>query len=206
MSVSTVPGRERVHADSERRPLARHRAGERVACPAFAAEYIATFGDAMNPPAESTLITDAYALAVRYGSAYCTRNTGPRRFTPNDLSHASGVNWPSGSVSDVGGVVHDDVDAAEPVDGGVDQRLQPVEVAHVRGHPERLAAQSSVRWASVSAHASALRLATTTLAPAATKPSAMARPIPRVPPVTIATRPVRSNSVASSSLSIAAAS
>ena len=45
------------------------------------------------------------------------------------------------------------------------------------------------RCASVSAHASALRLATTTLAPALTNPSATARPMPRVPPVTIATRP-----------------
>src|SRR5262245_16417697 len=50
------------------------------------------------------------------------------------------------------------------------------------------------RWRSVSAQASGLRLATTTFAPAATKPSAIARPIPRVPPVTIATRPPRSKS------------
>src|SRR5205823_4863044 len=50
------------------------------------------------------------------------------------------------------------------------------------------------RCASVSAHASSLRLATVTLAPADTRPSAMARPMPRVPPVTIATRSVRSNS------------
>src|SRR5207244_9621894 len=42
-------------------------------------------------------------------------------------------------------------------------------------------------------HASGLRLATATRAPAATKPSAIDRPMPRVPPVTIATRPVRSN-------------
>jgi len=43
------------------------------------------------------------------------------------------------------------------------------------------------------AQASALRLATTTLAPARAKPLAMARPMPRLPPVTMATRPVRSN-------------
>ena len=59
------------------------------------------------------------------------------------------------------------------------------------------------KCASVSAHASGLRLATTTLAPAARKPSAIARPIPRVPPVTMATRPVRSWSRWSCSRSMA---
>src|SRR5580693_465828 len=42
-------------------------------------------------------------------------------------------------------------------------------------------------------HASALRLTTTTSAPAWLNAPAMARPRPRVPPVTTATRPVRSN-------------
>src|SRR5215471_15045986 len=58
------------------------------------------------------------------------------------------------------------------------------------------------RCASVSAQASGLRLATTTDAPAATKPSAIARPMPRVPPVTIATRPERSKSRCSRSRSM----
>ena len=62
----------------------------------------------------------------------------------------------------------------------------------------------AARWASVSAQASGLRLATTTPAPAAPNPSAIARPIPRVPPVTMATRPVRSNSRLSFSRSIGA--
>src|SRR5262245_57255060 len=52
----------------------------------------------------------------------------------------------------------------------------------------------------VSSHASALRLATTTCAPRAAKASAMARPMPRLPPVMIATRPVRSKSESRSSL------
>ncbi len=47
---------------------------------------------------------------------------------------------------------------------------------------------------SVSAHASGFRLATTTRAPACPNPSAIARPIPRVPPVTSATRPSRRKS------------
>src|SRR5262249_54091879 len=41
----------------------------------------------------------------------------------------------------------------------------------------------------------ALRAATATLAPAAASPRAMPSPIPPLPPVTMATRPVRSNMV-----------
>src|SRR5262249_19851399 len=55
----------------------------------------------------------------------------------------------------------------------------------------------------VSTHAAPLRLPTTTRAPAHTKPSAIALPIPLVPPVTIATRPWRSKSSASLALSMA---
>ena len=43
-------------------------------------------------------------------------------------------------------------------------------------------------------HASGLRLETTTFAPCSAMRSAMARPIPLVEPVTMATLPVRSNS------------
>src|ERR1700712_309592 len=59
------------------------------------------------------------------------------------------------------------------------------------------------RCSAAASHASDLRLATTTLAPASTKPSASARPMPRVPPVTMTVRPVmskrRSNEVRSTS-------
>ena len=48
---------------------------------AFAPEYMATFAEKRNAPAEITLMIDALGLSVRYGSASCTRNTGPRRFT-----------------------------------------------------------------------------------------------------------------------------
>ena len=66
---------------------------------AFAAPYIATFAENRNAPAEITLTIAACSLFSRYGSAACTRNTGPRRFTSNDFCHASGVNSPSGWVS-----------------------------------------------------------------------------------------------------------
>ncbi len=70
------------------------------------------------------------------------------------------------------------------------------------GIPNASTAESPRRWASVSAQASALRLPTTTLAPPQTRPSAIARPMPRVPPVTIATRSRTSNSRASLTSSI----
>ena len=48
--------------------------------------------------------------------------------------------------------------------------------------------------AATASHASALRLDTTTLAPCSARRSAMARPMPLLEPVTMATLPVRSNS------------
>src|SRR5262245_13153887 len=58
------------------------------------------------------------------------------------------------------------------------------------------------RWTSpaVSRQDSSLRLAITTSAPAAAKASTMARPSPRLPPVTSATFPVRSNRAFASSM------
>src|SRR3954471_6009395 len=47
--------------------------------------------------------------------------------------------------------------------------------------------------AATRSHASPLRLTTTTCAPAPAKAPAIASPRPRVPPVTTATRPLRSN-------------
>ena len=131
----------------------------------MAAAYIATFAENRNAPAEITLTTRRVLARSRCGSASWTRNTGPRRFTSNDFCQASGVNSPSGCVERVGRVVDDDVDAAEPVDGALDEtraarRGRPC--ASARRAPRR---PSATRCASVSAHASALRLATTTLAP-----------------------------------------
>src|ERR1700730_15870433 len=51
---------------------------------------------------------------------------------------------------------------------------------------------SRMSWATAS-HASALRLETTTLAPSRAIASALARPMPRLDPVTIATLPSRLN-------------
>ena len=49
----------------------------------------------MKAPAEMMLSTAACSERSRWGSAACTRNTGPRRLTSNDLAHASGVNEPA---------------------------------------------------------------------------------------------------------------
>ncbi|SKW61110.1 Uncharacterised protein [Mycobacteroides abscessus subsp. massiliense] len=66
---------------------------------ALAAEYMETPWPNMKAPTETTLSTAACELFTKCGSAACTRNTGPRRFTPKDLSHPSTVKAPTGSVS-----------------------------------------------------------------------------------------------------------
>ena len=52
---------------------------------------------------------------------------------------------------------------------------------------------AAVISSTVDSHASAFRLATTTCAPSDANPSEIARPMPLLPPVTIATRPAMSN-------------
>src|SRR3954469_7097428 len=80
MSVSIVPGASAL----TRMPCGAHsRACARVndIIADLAPEYIDCADDARNAPAEITFTTAAWGLAMRCGSAYCTRNTGPRRFT-----------------------------------------------------------------------------------------------------------------------------
>src|ERR1700691_1886672 len=52
---------------------------------AFPAAYMATDGENMKAPTDTTLSTAAHGLAIRWGSAFCTRKTGPRRLTSKDL-------------------------------------------------------------------------------------------------------------------------
>src|SRR5205823_2650140 len=91
MSVSVVPGANAL----TRMPRGAYSAAiERVndIMAALAPAYMAIGPENMKAPIDSTLITDAHGLAVRCGRADCTRNTGPRRFTAYDFSHASAVN------------------------------------------------------------------------------------------------------------------
>ena len=67
-------------------------------------------------------------------------------------------------------------------------------VGQVGGVPGALAERD--RSATVASTASALREATMTVAPAATKPAAIISPIPRVPPVTTTVFPATENSSA----------
>src|SRR5207245_4649883 len=98
MSVSTVPGASALtRIPSGANEPAIDRVNDINA--AFAPAYMATFDEKRNAPAEITLITDACGLAVRCGSASCTRNTGPRRFTSYDFDQASAVSEPSGNVN-----------------------------------------------------------------------------------------------------------
>src|SRR4051794_32808729 len=88
MSVSTVPGASaftRMLRDAYDEAIAR--VNDIIA--AFAAAYIATFGEKRNAPAEMTFTTAPCPLASRCGNASWTRNTGPRMLTSNDFAHAS---------------------------------------------------------------------------------------------------------------------
>ena len=92
------------------------------------------------------------------------------------------------------GIADHDIDAAALRDGLIDQVLQFLlarDMARNRQWPCRLRRECPVATAS---HASGLRLETTTVAPCSAMRLAMARPIPLVEPVTMATLPVRSNS------------
>ena len=99
----------------------------------------------------------------------------------------------------VGGVVDDDVDAAEAVDGACRPApascVELAQVGRARRAPRRPARRSGGPRSRRRRRPCGWRRRP--WRPRHTKPSAMARPMPRVPPVTMATRPVRSNSVAS---------
>ena len=106
-----------------------------------------------------------------------------------------------GLLADVGPrVVHEDVETTAPVDRGFDQRIDRRLVRDIDGDRERLAAELLERAhgrvglrlvAGGHDHASAR----------AREPRAMPRPIPPLPPVTIATLPLRSNMNASGAAS-----
>ena len=166
------------------------------------AAYVAVNAENRNAPAEITLTIDALGLCSRWGIAASTRNTGPRRLTSMDFAYASGVKLPMSSRSAVAALFT--TMSRRPKRSTVRSTSawtassSPMCVGTPMAWPP-----AAVSAASASAHESALRLATATLAPAATKPSAIDRPMPRVPPVTIATRPVRSNSFSTRSRSTA---
>ena len=91
----------------------------------------------------------------------------------------------------VGGAVDDDVDAAKGGDSLIDQSRDRIEIAHVRGNADRL----DSHLGEVCNHGVAgvgLSACHGDLGPGNAEPSAIALPMPRVPPVMMATRPVRS--------------
>src|SRR4029453_8974715 len=186
MSVSTVPGARAL----TRMPSAANSAAiVRVICrsAALAATYIDTNVPWVNAPALITLTTAACPLARRWGSASCTRNTGPRRLASNDFAHASAVIEPSGRASALAALF---TTTSTPPNAAT---VVPTSAARPSRSPTWVGTASAVPPAAAisvapASQASALRLATTTLAPMAARPLATARPIPRLPPVTMATR------------------
>src|SRR4051812_19338467 len=92
-SVSTVPGASALtRMSSGANSAAMERVNDMSA--ALAPAYMAIRLVNMKAPTESTLTIAAHGLAVRWGRAASTRNTGPFRLTAKDLSHASLVSRP----------------------------------------------------------------------------------------------------------------
>ena len=199
MSVSTEPG---ASAFTRTPRGAKAAAIERVndIRAAFPAAYMATSGEKMNAPTDTTFSTAAVGRR-RNGRACWTRNTGPRRFTSNDLAQASVVNAPNGWARALAALLTTTSMAPNSSTVRSTRRwswsTSPMWVGTPMAVPPSPRRCSAARW-----HASALRLATTTDAPEATKPSARASPIPRVPPVTMTTLPLMSNSRSSPARSI----
>ena len=92
--------------------------------------------------------------------------------------------------ADVG---HDDVEAAEGLGRPLDPRREGVAVAHVDDRPGDAAAV--LQRSFVAATSSASRAQKPTTAPSSRKASTMARPMPRVPPVTRTRLPVSCRSM-----------
>ena len=144
MSVSVLPGmRPFTRMPSGAHSAAIDRVNESSAD--LAAPYIALSGRAMNTPADSTFTTAACALARRWGSAACARNTGPRTFTSKTFCHASGVSSPSGSASPSAALFTTMSMRTEAVDRPRHELVDRVEVAHVRRHAERRVADGGER-------------------------------------------------------------
>src|SRR3954451_7272275 len=199
MSVSTDPGaRALTRIPCEANSAAMDRVNETMA--ALAAEYIETNGEKMKAPAETTLRIAPCWLSRRYGNAAWTRNTGPCRFTEKDFDQASWVISPSGRANALAALLM--TMSMPPNSCAVAATNWSIASTSPRwvGTPSALPPPRHCNLSAAAAHASGLRLATATLAPQLTRASAMDRPMPRVPPVTMAVRSLRSKSVRRGSL------
>ena len=132
------------------------------------------------------MITPGWSLNAR-SHADWHQNTGPRTLTSNVLSKRAGVDAERGAEVRVGGgVVDEDVEAAEALDGRGHAGVGGVDVAGVGGEDGDVAAASPAAAAS---SRRCLRDDSITRAPVAAISAAMARPIPFDAPVTSATFP-----------------
>ena len=132
------------------------------------------------------------------GETHWLMRSGPSRFTENTLRQYVERHVRGRDARRVdAGVVDEHVDAPKRSTTVVDEAGDRVPLADVAREPEGVAAGRVGDLARRPAsQRSCLRLLTTTDAPAPARPAAMARPMPLVEPVTIATLPVRSNSEA----------
>ena len=200
MSVATVPGAialARMPSGASSAAIARVIASSAL----FADTYIETNWPCVNTPAVMTLMIDACSLARRWGSASCTKNNGPRRFASQDFESASVVIVPMGIASGLAALL---TTMSTPPNSAT---VAATSAASCSGSPtwvgtDRADPPSSRISVTAASHAPAFRLATTTFAPIAANPCAIARPMPRLPPVTIAVLAVRSKVPSSADLSM----
>ena len=119
-------------------------------------------------------------MPLRWGNASWTRNTGPRTLTSTDLAKPASVNAPTGSARALAALFittsmppnRSTAAATSARTSSSDPMWQGTPIA---------SAPAATRASAVSAQASALRLATTTLAPAAGEPLGHRPPDPPRP-------------------------
>ena len=153
----------------------------------------------VNTPTVTTLSTAAASEASRCGSAAWTKNSGPRSLTSWVFVHAASVICPMGWASALAALLTTrsipPYVATVPSTTRSRSPRSPVLAGMASACPP-----SAMIAAAVASQAAAFRLETTTFAPHEPSAMAIARPIPREPPVTMATLPSRSNLAFRSSL------
>ena len=132
--------------------------------PALAAEYMEVLPPAIKAPTEITLITEAWSDSSSDGRHRWNKKNGPRKFTVNELSQASGVMSSMGRPSGLAALftrmsIWPKCSRVASASRFTLSR-SPMWVGTASASPPAAAIS-----ATAASQASALRLATTTLAP-----------------------------------------
>jgi len=122
----------------------------------------------------------------------CEKRNVPVRLVSITLFHCSSVIASTGAPQEVARIVDQDVDASKLFDSGVGNLLNAGGLLDVTAECENLHAKFLQFFGSLLAPLFLAR-AQNEIRPISARPSAICRPSPTEPPVTIATRPARSN-------------